>query len=113
MVGGRFDEVGPRLLPPELVRRSRCPPPSGHKLAVVAAGFVTLGCYGLLVKFTQMGFFETAGRLCRIFSLTSVLAGRFIFPGKRSVASTWCGLWPDRDWLRRHSMQPSMKLLNR
>jgi small multidrug resistance family-3 protein len=63
----------------------------GHKLAVVAAGFVTLGCYGLLVNSLKWDFSRLLGVYVGFFALTSVLAGRFIF--RESVPwSTWCGL---------------------
>jgi small multidrug resistance family-3 protein len=63
----------------------------GHKLAVVAAGFVTLGCYGLLVNSLKWDFSKLLGVYVGFFALTSVLAGRFIF--RENVPwSTWCGL---------------------
>jgi small multidrug resistance family-3 protein len=63
----------------------------GHKLAVVAVGFVTLGCYGLLVNSLKWDFSKLLGVYVGFFALTSVLAGRFIF--RENVPwSTWCGL---------------------
>ena len=63
----------------------------GHKLAVVAVGFVTLGCYGLLVNSLKWDFSRLLGVYVGFFALTSILAGRFIF--RENVPwSTWCGL---------------------
>ena len=63
----------------------------GQRPAVVFAGFVTLGSYGLLVNSVRWEFSKLLGVYVGFFALTSVLAGRIIF--RENVPwSTWCGL---------------------
>jgi small multidrug resistance family-3 protein len=63
----------------------------GHKLTVILAGFVTLGCYGLLVNSLKWDFSKLLGVYIGFFALTSILAGRFVFQ-ENVPWSTWCGL---------------------
>ena len=63
----------------------------GSGLALIAAGFVVLGCYGLVVNLVQWDFSKLLGVYVGVFATFSVLCGRFVF--RESVpASTWLGL---------------------
>jgi len=63
----------------------------GSGLALIAAGFVVLGCYGLVVNLVQWDFSRLLGVYVGVFATLSVLCGRFVF--RESVpASTWLGL---------------------
>jgi drug/metabolite transporter superfamily protein YnfA len=63
----------------------------GNRLALVAAGFVALGCYGLVVNIIRWDFSRLLGVYVAVFAVVSVLAGRFAF--KEDVpTSTWLGL---------------------
>ena len=63
----------------------------GSKLLFVVAGFVALGCYGLVVNSVRWDFSKLIGVYVAFFALVSVLVGRFVF--KESIpATTWCGL---------------------
>jgi drug/metabolite transporter superfamily protein YnfA len=63
----------------------------GHQLALIAAGFLTLGCYGLVVNMVKWDFSRLLGVYVAVFALVSVLCGRFVFRENVS-ASTWIGL---------------------
>jgi drug/metabolite transporter superfamily protein YnfA len=63
----------------------------GRRLAFVAAGFVALSCYGLVVNSVKWDFSRLIGVYVGFFVLVSVLAGRFLFQEEIPV-STWCGL---------------------
>jgi small multidrug resistance family-3 protein len=63
----------------------------GSGLALIAAGFVVLGCYGLVVNLVQWDFSRLLGVYVGVFATLSVLCGRFVF--RESVpVSTWLGL---------------------
>jgi small multidrug resistance family-3 protein len=63
----------------------------GGGAAFIVAGFMTLGCYGLVVNSVRWDFSRLIGVYVGFFALVSVLVGRFVF--KESVSlSTWAGL---------------------
>ena len=59
--------------------------------ALVAAGFVVLGSYGVVVNLVQVDFSRMLGAYVGVFALVSVLAGRVVF-GDRVPVATWAGL---------------------
>ena len=63
----------------------------GRSVLLVVAGFVTLGCYGLVVNTVKWDFSRLIGAYVAFFALVSVLVGRFLFQEEVPV-STWCGL---------------------
>lgn len=63
----------------------------GSSLPLIAAGFATLGCYGLVVNLVKWDFSKLLGVYVAVFALVSVLAGRFVFKETVPVA-TWVGL---------------------
>jgi len=63
----------------------------GHQLAVVAAGCLALGAYGLVVNLVRWDFSKLLGVYVAVFAVVSILTGRFVF--RESVPpSTWLGL---------------------
>jgi drug/metabolite transporter superfamily protein YnfA len=59
-------------------------------LLLVAAGFVVLGCYGVVVNTVRWDFSRLLGVYVAVFATISVLFGRLAF--KESVpTSTWVG----------------------
>jgi small multidrug resistance family-3 protein len=64
----------------------------GGGLLFIIAGFVVLGCYGLVVNSAKsLDFSKLLGVYAAFFALVSILCGRYIF--KESIpASTWIGL---------------------
>jgi len=63
----------------------------GGGVAFIAAGFVMLGCYGLVVNSVRWDFSRLIGVYVAFFALVSVLVGRLAF--KEGVPlSTWAGL---------------------
>ncbi len=63
----------------------------GHKIGLVLAGFVTLGCYGLLVNSIKWDFSRLLGVYIGFFALASILFGRVVFQ-ETIPSSTWLGL---------------------
>lgn len=63
----------------------------GSGVALVAAGFVTLGSYGVLVNLLDLDFSRLLGAYVGIFAVVSVLVGRLAFQDA-VPASTWIGL---------------------
>lgn len=63
----------------------------GSGLLLVAAGFVVLGAYGLLVNLLDVDFSRLLGAYVGVFAAVSVLFGRFVFQD-RVPLSTWLGL---------------------
>ena len=62
-----------------------------HGLWLIAAGFIVLGCYGLLVNMVHWDFSRLLGVYVAIFAVISILCGRFLF--KEAIpAATWVGL---------------------
>jgi multidrug transporter EmrE-like cation transporter len=57
----------------------------------ILLGFLTLGCYGLVVNIVRWDFSKLLGVYIAFFALASVLTGRYLF--KESLPySTWLGL---------------------
>jgi drug/metabolite transporter superfamily protein YnfA len=63
----------------------------GGSVLLVVVGFVTLGCYGLVVNTVKWDFSRLIGAYVAFFALVSVLVGRFLFR-EEVPTSTWCGL---------------------
>jgi small multidrug resistance family-3 protein len=63
----------------------------GSGAVVVAAGFVVLGSYGLLVNLLNVDFSRLLGAYVGVFAVVSVLVGRFVFEDM-VPPSTWLGL---------------------
>ena len=64
---------------------------NGLGLGFVIAGFITLGCYGLVVNLIKWDFSRLLGVYVAVFALISILFGRFVFKENIS-SSTWIGL---------------------
>jgi drug/metabolite transporter superfamily protein YnfA len=63
----------------------------GNVMWFIAAGFLMLGGYGLVVNTVKWDFSRLLGVYVAIFAAVSILAGRFVF--KETIpASTWLGL---------------------
>ena len=57
----------------------------------IILGFVTLGCYGVVVNTVKWEFSRLLGVYVAVFAVVSVLTGRFIF--RETIPSTtWVGL---------------------
>ena len=63
---------------------------TGHALFIVA-GFLMLGCYGLVVNTVKWDFSKLLGVYVSIFALVSILSGRYVFQ-ETIPSSTWVGL---------------------
>ena len=63
----------------------------GGGLVFIAAGFLVLGSYGLVVNAVKWDFSRLLGVYVAFFALVSVLCGRFLFR-ETIPASTWTGL---------------------
>jgi small multidrug resistance family-3 protein len=63
----------------------------GRGLAVIAAGFVMLGCYGIVVNMVKWDFSKMLGVYVAVFALISILFGRFAFQ-ENIPGATWIGL---------------------
>lgn len=63
----------------------------GRGAALVAAGFVVLGAYGIVVNLLPMDFSRLLGTYVAFFAIVSVLCGSFVF-GETIARSTWLGL---------------------
>ena len=57
----------------------------------VILGFVTLGCYGVVVNTVKWDFSRLLGVYVAVFAVVSVLTGRFIFR-EAIPPTTWVGL---------------------
>ena len=60
-------------------------------MALIVAGFVVLGTYGILVNLVRLDFSRLLGAYVGWFALVSVAFGRFVF-GDRVSSGTWIGL---------------------
>ncbi|MBI2299554.1 MAG: hypothetical protein HYU66_11545 [Armatimonadetes bacterium] len=60
-------------------------------LAMVVAGLVVLGGYGLVVNSVRWDFSRLLGVYVAVFALVSVLCGRFVFR-EQVATTTWLGL---------------------
>ena len=57
----------------------------------IVLGFVTLGCYGVVVNTVKWDFSRLLGVYVAVFAVVSVLTGRFVF--KETIPpTTWIGL---------------------
>lgn len=63
----------------------------GAGAALVVAGMVVLGVYGLVVNLLNVDFSRLLGAYVGVFAVVSVAAGRLIFH-ERVPTSTWIGL---------------------
>jgi len=63
----------------------------GSGLAIIAVGFIVLGCYGVVVNLVPWDFSRLLGVYVAVFATVSVLCGLFVF-GEAVPASTWIGL---------------------
>lgn len=63
----------------------------GRSVAFIIAGFLVLGCYGLVVNSVKWDFSRLIGVYVAFFALVSVLVGRIVFKESVSVP-TWVGL---------------------
>ena len=58
---------------------------------LIVAGFIALGCYGLMVNLVKWDFSRLLGVYVAVFALVSILTGRFLF-NEDIPAPTWLGL---------------------
>lgn len=63
----------------------------GSGVALVAAGAIVLGSYGVLVNLLRVDFSRLLGAYVGVFAVVSVLVGRFLFQDV-VPATTWVGL---------------------
>ena len=63
----------------------------GGGVALIAAGFLALGCYGIVVNTVRWDFSKLLGVYVSVFALVSILTGRFVFK-EMIPLSTWLGL---------------------
>lgn len=63
----------------------------GNILWFILAGFIMLGCYGVVVNTVKWDFSRLLGVYVAVFAVVSVLAGRFVFR-ETIPLSTWLGL---------------------
>jgi len=62
-----------------------------NNLIFIVAGFITLGCYGLMVNLVKWDFSRLLGVYVAVFAVVSVLWGYLLF--KETISnSTWLGL---------------------
>ena len=61
-------------------------------LALIAVGFLSLGCYGLVVNSVKWDFSKLLGVYVAVFALISICVGRFVF-NETIPASTWIGVF--------------------
>jgi drug/metabolite transporter superfamily protein YnfA len=59
--------------------------------ALIAAGFVMLGCYGVVVNTVKWDFSKLLGVYIAVFAVVGILWGRFVFK-EHVPAATWIGL---------------------
>ena len=63
----------------------------GGSRAVIFAGCLAVGCYGLVVNLVKWDFSRLLGVYIAVFAVVSVLTGRFLFREDVPI-STWLGL---------------------
>src|SRR5712691_6456183 len=63
----------------------------GDRLAIIVAGCLTLGGYGLVVNMVKWDFAKLLGVYVALFAVVSVCVGRFVFKEHVPLA-TWLGL---------------------
>jgi drug/metabolite transporter superfamily protein YnfA len=63
----------------------------GGMVWLIIAGFLVLGCYGVVVNTVKWDFSRLLGVYVAVFVVVSVMAGRFVF--KETIPlTTWAGL---------------------
>ncbi len=62
-----------------------------NALALIAAGFMMLGSYGMVVNTVKWDFSKLLGVYVAVFAVVSILWGRFVFK-EHVAATTWIGL---------------------
>ena len=63
----------------------------GRSILFIVCGFLTLGCYGIVVNTVKWDFSRLLGVYVAVFAIISVLTGRFAFKENIPI-STWAGL---------------------
>jgi drug/metabolite transporter superfamily protein YnfA len=63
----------------------------GSSILLIAAGFLVLGGYGLVVNLVKWDFGRLLGVYVAVFAIVSILFGHFIFR-ENTPLSTWVGL---------------------
>jgi small multidrug resistance family-3 protein len=63
----------------------------GSGIALIGAGFVVLGSYGIVVNLLNVDFSRLLGAYVGVFAVVSVIIGRVVFQDA-VPASTWLGL---------------------
>ncbi len=63
----------------------------GAGVGFIVAGFLLLGVYGLVVNTANLEFSRLIGVYIAVFSLMSILTGKFYF-GESISTATWAGL---------------------
>ena len=63
----------------------------GNILWFMLAGFLMLGCYGVVVNTVRWDFSRLLGVYVAVFAAVSILAGRFVFR-ETIPLTTWVGL---------------------
>lgn len=63
----------------------------GSGLVIIMIGFAMLGCYGVVVNMVKWDFSKLLGVYVAIFTLVSILFGRFVFQ-ETIPTPTWVGL---------------------
>jgi len=63
----------------------------GSNVVLVVAGFIALGCYGLVVNSVKWDFSKLIGVYVAFFAVVSILVGRFVFKEVIPL-SAWLGL---------------------
>jgi len=63
----------------------------GNILWFILAGFLMLGCYGVVVNTVRWDFSRLLGVYVAVFAAVSILAGRFVFR-ETIPLTTWLGL---------------------
>ena len=63
----------------------------GSGISLIVVGFVTLGCYGLMVNIVEWNFSKLLGVYVALFAVMSVIFSRFIF-NEIIPNSTWIGI---------------------
>jgi len=62
-----------------------------NAFALIAAGFVMLGCYGVVVNTVKWDFSKLLGVYIAVFAVVAILWGRFLLK-EDLPAATWIGL---------------------
>ena len=63
----------------------------GSGIVPIVIGFITLGCYGIMVNTVKWDFSKLLGVYLAFFAFISIMFGRFVFKELIPI-STWVGL---------------------